>query len=115
MRITYTSAGGIVGGLEKTEIAGDGRILITSKGKTSGERNLSVSPEEIAALVKVLEDAGFFDMNDKYAPDRPVPDMMSESVQYRDDTRSKTVTVISGGEVPKGWDRVIAAIKKLKS
>ncbi len=113
LTVTYTWAGGIVGGLEATEIKGDGTILITRKGKTSGEETLKVSADRVADLVDELEKAGFFRMNDKYAPSRPVPDMVSERVDFRDAARSKSVTVISGSRPPEGWGEVIKAIKAL--
>lgn len=113
--ITYTSAGGIVGGLETIEIKGDGAILITRSGKTSGEEALKVSPDRVTELVDELEKARFFEMAKKYAPSRPVPDMMSERLDYRDATRSKSVTVITGSEAPEGWARVVKAVRSLVS
>jgi hypothetical protein len=113
LTVTYTWAGGIVGGLETTEIKGDGTILITRKGKTSGEETLKVSADRVADLVDELEKTGFFRMDDKYAPARPVPDMVSERVDFRDATRSKSVTVISGSQPPEGWGQVVKAVKAL--
>lgn len=115
-RILYETSGGLVGASKRIEMAGSGEVVVTSEGPGGNKRQvIKVAPTKVTALVSVMEKQGFFSMQERYAPQQPVPDSLSERLKYTDGARTKAVTVITGVRAPEGWDVIIKEITALAS
>ncbi|HEX8918925.1 MAG TPA: protealysin inhibitor emfourin [Chloroflexota bacterium] len=76
MRIQFTRTGGFAG------------IQLTNSVDTA-----QLPPDQAAALEKLIGDAGFFDLPERLAPAKPVPDRFEYEVTVTSGEQSHTLVV----------------------
>ncbi len=75
---------------ERWAIYEDGTVLENDIVKTS------LSLEAVAELLRRVEEAGFFDMEDVYMPEQPAPDQPLYALTVRGEEEIKTVVTMEG-------------------
>lgn len=89
--LVYTRAGGLAGRIERLEVAPDGRAKLSAvRGKS---RTFSLAPAELDRLKQLVASADLASVEADSAPSRPVPDGISQRIEYG----GRTVTTADGG------------------
>ena len=106
--IVFQRSGGFAGVDEEWVIYSDGRITSAEGGAWQ------VAPERVEALVKQIDEAGFFELDGNYLPLDTCCDRFTYQVSVSMEDKSNSVTTIDAapGVPPELW-QVIDAINTL--
>jgi len=110
--IVFRRSGGFTGVSESWVIYEDGRVAYREemKGKSAtGE----IEAQELAGLLALIEEKGFFSFNDSYMPQDICCDRFSYEITVYKDGQGKRVTTIDGAEAPEGLWTIMGELNKL--
>lgn len=92
--VEYRRTGGIAGLDDHLVIASDGQATLARKG---GQREtFAVEKDTLANLREILDEVGFFELEDEYRPERLIPDALSYQITYQQGGRRHTVETTDG-------------------
>ncbi len=110
--IIFRRSGGLVGVSESWVIYKDGQVAYQEEiegESATGE----LEAQELAGLLALVEETGFFSFSDSYMPQNTCCDRFSYGVTVMKDGQSKTVTAMDGAEAPEGLWSIIGELNGL--
>jgi len=110
--IVFRRSGGLMGVSESWVIYEDGRV--TYQEEIKGESATGeIEAQELAGLLGLIEETGFFSFSDSYMPQNICCDRFSYEITVFKDGRGKRVTTMDGAEAPEGLWTIIGELNKL--
>ncbi len=110
--IRYSREGGIAGTHETWVIAADGRIEVTSGNQVS---HFQASSEEVQAVLKEVQDLGFFKLEDSYMPEDTCCDRFTYRLAILNaaEKQQKLVVTMDGAPQPPALSRALELVSTL--
>lgn len=110
--IVFRRSGGFTGVSESWVIYEDGRVAYQEEIK--GERTTGeIEAQELARLLGLIEETGFFSFGDSYTPQNICCDRFSYEITVYKDGQIKRVATIDGAEAPEGLWTIIGELNRL--
>jgi len=105
--IKYERVGGFAGGEDALAIHDDGSLEIRSSisGRLVHDIRSKLAPRALRRLLSLFE-ADFFSFESEYLAESPVFDRIIYTLTYASNSRTKTITTDTGGNPPKGFQRI---------
>jgi len=110
--IVFRRSGGLMGVSESWVIYEDGRVAYQEEIKGESATG-EIEAQELAGLLALIEEAGFFSFRDSYMPQNICCDRFSYEITVFQDGRNKRVTTMDGAEAPEGLWTIIGELNKL--
>jgi len=90
----------------------DGRVAYQEEIKGESATG-EIEAQELAGVLALIEEAGFFSFRDSYMPQNICCDRFSYGITVFKDSQSKSVTTMDGAEAPEGLWSVIGELNRL--
>ena len=110
--IVFRRSGGLAGVSESWVIYEDGRVVYQEEIKGESATG-EIHVQELAGLLGLIEERGFFSFSDSYMPQNICCDRFSYEITVLKDGQSKTVTAIDGAEAPEGLWSIMGELNRL--
>ncbi|MFQ6000316.1 MAG: hypothetical protein ACE5LG_01445 [Anaerolineae bacterium] len=110
--IVFRRSGGLAGVSESWFIYEDGRVVYQEEMKGESATG-EIEAQELAGLLALIEETGFFSFSDSYLPQNICCDRFSYGITVFKDGQSKTVTTVDGAEAPEGLWTIIGELNEL--
>lgn len=110
--IIFRRSGGLMGVSESWVIYEDGQVAYQEKIKEESATG-QIEAQELAGLLGLIEETGFFSFSDSYMPQNICCDRFSYEIAIFEDSQSKTVTTIDGAVAPEGLWSIIGELNRL--
>lgn len=110
--IVFRRSGGLMGVSESWVIYEDGRVVYQEEIKGESAAG-EIDTQEVAQLLALIEETGFFSFSDSYMPQNICCDRFSYEITLFQDGQSKRVTTMDGAEAPEGLWTIIGELNKL--
>ena len=110
--IVFRRSGGLMGVSESWVIYEDGRVAYQEEIKGESATG-EIEAQELAGLLGLIEERGFFSSSDSYMPQNICCDRFSYELTIFKDGQSKRVTTMDGAEAPEGLWTIIGELNKL--
>ncbi len=110
--IVFRRSGGLMGVSESWVIYEDGRVVYQEEIKGESAAG-EIDTQEVAQLLALIEETGFFSFSDSYMPQNICCDRFSYEITLFQDGPSKRVTTMDGAEAPEGLWTIIGELNKL--
>lgn len=102
-RISYSISGGFTGSQQETVIEESGRAELAQQYYPQKYvARYQLTANQLDSVKDAFDRADFIALRSKYEPKEPIVDGSYYSITYSSDGGSKTVTIESGAELPKG-------------
>lgn len=110
--IVFRRSGGLMGISESWVVYEDGQVAYQeeTKGESAAGK---IEAQELAALLALMEEKGFFSFADSYIPQNICCDRFSYGIAVFKDGQSKSVTTMDGAEAPEGLWAIIGELNGL--
>jgi len=110
--IIFRRSGGLSGVSESWIIYEDGRVIYQEEMKGESAAG-EVEAQELAGLLALIEEVGFFSFSDSYLPQDICCDRFSYEITVFKDGQSKRVTTMDGAEAPEGLWTIMGELNRL--
>ncbi len=110
--IIFRRSGGLTGVSESWVIYEDGQVAYQEEIKGGSETG-EIGAQELAGLLTLIEERGFFSFKGSYMPQNTCCDRFSYGITVLQDGQGKRVTTMDGAEAPEGLWTIIGELSKL--
>ena len=110
--IVFRRSGGFTGVSESWVIYEDGQVAYREEMKGESATR-EIESLELAGLLALIEEKGFFSFNDSYMPQDICCDRLSYEITVFKDGQGKMVTTMDGAEAPEGLWTIIGELNRL--
>lgn len=110
--IVFRRSGGLMGVSESWVIYEDGQVAYQEEIKGESAAG-EIEAQELAGLLALIEERGFFSFSDSYMPQNICCDRFSYEITVFKDGQSKRVTTMDGAEAPEGLWTIMGELNKL--
>lgn len=110
--IVFRRSGGLAGVSESWVIYEGGQVVYQEEIKEESATG-EIEAQELAGLLGLIEETGFFSFSDSYMPQNTCCDRFSYEITVFKDGQSKRVTTMDGAEAPEGLWTIIGELNKL--
>ena len=110
--IIFRRSGGLRGVSESWVIYEDGQVVYQEEIKRESATG-EIEAQELAGLLALVEETGFFSFSDSYMPQNTCCDRFSYEITVIKNGQGKMVTTMQGAEAPEGLWSIIGELNEL--
>jgi len=110
--IVFRRSGGLMGVSESWVIYEDGQVAYQEEIKRESATG-EIEAQELAGLLALIQERGFFSFKDSYMPQNICCDRFSYEITVFQDGQRKRVTTMDGAEAPEGIWTIIGELNRL--